>query len=121
MLTSAARSGLFATPWSSCLNAETVIWRSGTRDACPCLAATPTSPVSTRPSVAARTNQYGDAIELTGTGLLARCFQHETDHLAGMVFGDRLSSRRCRGLYESHRKVADQYPYDWPVSTLVGW
>lgn len=63
-------------------------------------------------------DQYGDRIELTGTGLLARCFQHETDHLAGMVFGDRLSSRRCRGLYESHRQVADRYPLAWPVSTI---
>lgn len=53
-------------------------------------------------------DQYGHAIELTGTGLLARCFQHETDHLSGTVFGDRLSSRLRRGLYESHRRVADR-------------
>ena len=65
-------------------------------------------------------DQYGDPIELTGTGLLARCFQHETDHLAGMVFGDRLSSRRRRGLYESHRQVADRYAVDWPVATIDG-
>jgi len=61
-------------------------------------------------------DQYGHDIELIGTGQLARCFQHETDHLDGIVFGDRLSSRRCRGLYESHRQVADQYPVDWPVT-----
>lgn len=63
-------------------------------------------------------DQSGDSIELTGTGELARCFQHETDHLSGMVFGDRLSSRRRRGLYESHRHVADRYPYEWPISTV---
>jgi len=62
-------------------------------------------------------DQYGQPTELTGTGQLARCFQHETDHLAGVVFGDRLSSRRRRGLYDSHRQVAGRYPSDWPVTT----
>ncbi len=33
----------------------------------------------------------GEPVEFTGTGLLARCLQHETDHTNGMVFGDRLS------------------------------
>jgi len=61
-------------------------------------------------------DQYGHDIELAGTGQLARCFQHETDHLDGIVFGDRLSSRRRRSLYESHRQVADLYPVDWPVT-----
>lgn len=60
-------------------------------------------------------DQYGDSIEVVGTGLLARCFQHETDHLLGVVFGDRLSNRLRRGLYESHWQVADRYPLDWPV------
>lgn len=61
-------------------------------------------------------DQYGHDVELTGTGQLARCFQHEADHLEGVVFGDRLSSRRHRDLYESHRRVADRYPLDWPVA-----
>jgi peptide deformylase len=61
-------------------------------------------------------DQYGDPIELAGTGQLARCFQHETDHLDGMVFGDRLPGRRRRGLYESHRRVSDRYSSDWPVT-----
>ena len=62
-------------------------------------------------------DQYGNPIELTGTGQLARCFQHETDHLNGTVFGDRLSSRRRRSLYDSHRRVADRYPADWPATS----
>lgn len=37
--------------------------------------------------------------------VLARCFQHETDHLLGTVFGDRLCNRRRRGLYDGHRQV----------------
>ena len=64
-------------------------------------------------------DQYGDPIELTGTGLLARCLQHETDHLSGMVFGDRLSSRRRKDLFASHRALADRYPSDWPGTPEV--
>jgi peptide deformylase len=47
----------------------------------------------------------------------SRCFQHETDHLHGTVFGDRLSTRRRRGLYQSHRQVADRYSSDWPTTS----
>ena len=61
-------------------------------------------------------NQYGEAIEVTGTGQLARCLQHETDHVQGVVFADRLSSRRRRALYRSHELVAALYPADWPVT-----
>ena len=32
----------------------------------------------------------GDEQTIEGTGLLARAFQHEMDHLDGMVFVDRL-------------------------------
>jgi peptide deformylase len=35
-------------------------------------------------------NEYGDRVRLVGTGLLARCVQHETDHLDGVLFVDRL-------------------------------
>ncbi|RYY13822.1 MAG: peptide deformylase [Alphaproteobacteria bacterium] len=61
-------------------------------------------------------DQYGSPVELRGTGLLARCFQHETDHLNGIVFGDRLSSRRRRALYETHRDGAHRYPLSWPAT-----
>lgn len=61
-------------------------------------------------------DQYGREVELAGTGQLARCFQHEADHLAGIVFSDRLPSRHRRGLYESHSQFASQYPSDWPVT-----
>jgi peptide deformylase len=59
---------------------------------------------------------YGDEVEVVGTGLLARCLQHETDHLNGMVFGDRLAARARKRLYQLHEEIADLYPYDWPVS-----
>jgi peptide deformylase len=61
-------------------------------------------------------DQYGNDIELIGTGLLARCFQHETDHLHGTVFGDRLSSKRRQELYRTHAQVAHRYPLDWPMA-----
>lgn len=32
----------------------------------------------------------GDPVRREGSGLLARCFQHETDHLRGTLFVDRL-------------------------------
>lgn len=58
----------------------------------------------------------GNPVEVVGTGLLARCLQHETDHLHGMVFGDRLSTRVRKSLYASHEQLAHLYPEDWPVT-----
>ena len=59
---------------------------------------------------------YGNPVVVEGTGLLARCLQHETDHLKGMVFGDRLSKRGRRKLDEKHESLASLYPDDWPVT-----
>lgn len=62
---------------------------------------------------------FGNPIQVHGTGLLARCLQHETDHLNGIVFGDRLSGRARKKLYQIHSEAADRYPSDWPVSPRV--
>src|SRR4051812_20222005 len=35
-------------------------------------------------------NMYGEPVLLQGSDLLARCVQHETDHLDGILFIDRL-------------------------------
>jgi len=35
-------------------------------------------------------NMYGDPVTISGTELLARCVQHETDHLDGILFIDRM-------------------------------
>ncbi|HEV7208390.1 MAG TPA: peptide deformylase [Mycobacteriales bacterium] len=35
-------------------------------------------------------NVFGEPITVTGEGLLARCLQHETDHLDGKLYLDRL-------------------------------
>jgi peptide deformylase len=36
-------------------------------------------------------NQHGEAVVVEGRGLMARCIQHEVDHLNGRLFIDRLS------------------------------
>jgi len=58
---------------------------------------------------------WGQPVTVIGTGTLARCLQHETDHLNGTVFGDRLSTRMRRKLYAQHDELAHLYPADWPV------
>jgi peptide deformylase len=40
--------------------------------------------------VATGFNMYGDPVTIQGTELLARCIQHETDHLDGILFIDRM-------------------------------
>jgi len=40
--------------------------------------------------VAKGSNMHGEPVTLEGTQLLARCVQHETDHLDGVLFIDRL-------------------------------
>ena len=39
--------------------------------------------------VARGLTQHGDPVQVVGAGLLARCIQHETDHLDGVLFIDR--------------------------------
>ena len=39
--------------------------------------------------VARGLTQHGDPVQVVGAGLLARCIQHETDHLDGVLFVDR--------------------------------
>nr|WP_223244551.1 peptide deformylase [Streptomyces sp. CBMA156] len=38
-------------------------------------------------------NQHGEAVTIEGAGYFARCLQHETDHLNGGLYIDRLSAR----------------------------
>lgn len=64
-------------------------------------------------------DEHGEPVEFIGTGLLARCLQHETDHLFGTVFGDRVPERSRKKLYKQHGELADSYPDDWPVTILV--
>jgi peptide deformylase len=45
-------------------------------------------------AVAKGFNMYGEPIIIEGTELLARCLQHETDHLDGVLFIDRMESEQ---------------------------
>ena len=42
-------------------------------------------------------NMNGDPVTIEGTELLARCVQHETDHLDGILFIDRLDKKQAEG------------------------
>ena len=57
----------------------------------------------------------GEPVEYSGTGLLARCLQHETDHVHGTVFGDRLSDRLRKKLRKQMEAAAEEYPETWPA------
>lgn len=52
--------------------------------------------------------KHGDPVQIVGEGLLARCIQHETDHLDGILFIDRLDTARQDALLSAIR-AADWY------------
>ena len=52
-------------------------------------------------------DKSGEPVTVTGTGFFARCLQHETDHLRGVLFVDRLPRNRKR------RVLRDVEPYEW--------
>ncbi len=62
-------------------------------------------------------DEHGAPVSYSGTGLFARCLQHESDHLSGTVFGDRLSSRQRKKLYKEAEKYAEEFPAGWPVKS----
>ena len=52
-------------------------------------------------------DRTGAPVEVTGTGFFARCLQHETDHLRGVLYIDHLPRNRRR------RVLRDMQPYEW--------
>jgi peptide deformylase len=50
-------------------------------------------------------NMYGDPITVEGTAMLARCVQHETDHLDGVLFVDRLDAETRRSAMKAIREA----------------
>lgn len=61
-------------------------------------------------------DRHGEPLEVIAHGLLARCLQHETDHLDGMLYLDRLGGRiRRRAL----REARDSPWYGEPVRVLA--
>jgi peptide deformylase len=50
-------------------------------------------------------DRHGEAQQLVGSGLLARAFQHEMDHLDGMLFVDRLRGLKRDLIVRKIRKL----------------
>jgi peptide deformylase len=48
---------------------------------------------------------YGKPVEMFGDGLLARIFQHETDHLNGILFIDRLDEAGRKDVLAEMRRI----------------
>ncbi|HCA87331.1 MAG TPA: peptide deformylase [Streptomyces sp.] len=51
------------------------------------------------------TDRTGAPVRVTGSGFFARCLQHETDHLDGGVFLDRLTGIRRRRALRAVRRA----------------
>lgn len=50
--------------------------------------------------------RHGDPVQLVGDGILARCFQHETDHLDGILFIDHQRPEQRERLLATLREAA---------------
>jgi peptide deformylase len=55
--------------------------------------------------VATGVNQFGEPVLVEGSDLLARCIQHETDHLDGVLFIDRLDADQRREAMRAVREA----------------
>jgi peptide deformylase len=52
-------------------------------------------------------DKTGAPVEISGSGYFARCLQHETDHLRGLLYIDHLPRNRRR------RVLREMEPFDW--------
>jgi peptide deformylase len=66
-------------------------------------------------AVARGFNTHGDPIQVIGNGMLARCVQHETDHLDGVLFVDRLDGDRRKQAMRAIRSADWYNPVAPPV------
>ena len=67
--------------------------RAGRRRGLPVASrAWPSRPSGAYGVVATGFNMHGEPVTIEGTEQLARCIQHETDHLDGVLFIDRLDA-----------------------------
>ena len=63
--------------------------------------------------VAAGFTMYGDPITIEGSQVLARCLQHETDHLDGVIFVDLLDPETKKQAMKEIREA------DWAAPPVV--
>lgn len=73
--------------------------------------------VRARRVVAKGMNMHGEPLVLEGSDLLARCVQHETDHLDGIVFIDRLDPEMRKEAMRAIR--ASEWFGEDPISVKV--
>lgn len=52
---------------------------------------------------------HGEPVSVSAEGLLARCFQHETDHINGEIYVDKLDRDERKTALKAIREA------DWPV------
>lgn len=50
-------------------------------------------------------NEFGEEIEIEKEGFLARCIQHEIDHLDGITFFDHLGSLKRQMIEKKYKKL----------------
>lgn len=50
-------------------------------------------------------NQQGEPIEFTAEGYMAKCIQHEVDHLNGLTYLDRLSPLKRERILDKIRRI----------------
>ena len=63
-------------------------------------------PLRRRNRVGARGfDQHGEPVEIEGSEMLARCIQHETDHLDGVLFIDLLDEETRKGAMKAIREA----------------
>ena len=63
-------------------------------------------------------NEHGEPVRLVGSGLMARCCQHETDHLDGILFLDRLDAQARKAAMKEIRE-ASWYNADAPPAMKI--
>ncbi|WP_076815501.1 peptide deformylase [Pseudofrankia asymbiotica] len=63
---------------------------------------------------------HGQPVEYSGTGLLARCLQHESDHLAGTLYLDRLTGLTRRSAARALRDPTFPAPGQPDARTRAG-
>ena len=71
----------------------------------PGVAATVERPTSV---VVEATDAKGQPVRIQAQGMLARCLQHEIDHLDGVLFIDRISPIKRKMLLAKYRKLAEK-------------
>jgi peptide deformylase len=50
-------------------------------------------------------SMHGDPVQIVGSAMMARCLQHETDHLDGVLFIDRMDTDRRKAAMKAIRRA----------------